>query len=154
MIDPVKLAQHLVRIPSVTPDDGGCQELIASHLEELGFACERMPFGEVKNLWATRRRGGPMLVFAGHTDVVPPGPLEDWRHSPFEAVIDDGRLYGRGAADMKGSIACFIAATARLGSGCSLTRVMARSGRGKTRTLSRVRAARVPKLPHMSFGRS
>ena len=113
MIDPVKLAQHLVRIPSVTPDDGGCQELIASHLEELDFACERMPFGEVRNLWATRRRSGPMLVFAGHTDVVPPGPLEDWRHPPFDAVIDDGRLYGRGTADMKGSIACFIAATAR-----------------------------------------
>ncbi|SIN87121.1 succinyldiaminopimelate desuccinylase [Sulfurivirga caldicuralii] len=113
MIDPVKLAQHLLRIPSITPEDGGCQELIASHLEELDFSCERMPFGEVKNLWATRRRTGPMLVFAGHTDVVPPGPVEDWTHPPFEAVIEGDKLYARGAADMKGSIACFIAATTR-----------------------------------------
>jgi len=113
MIDPIKLAQHLIRIPSITPDDHGCQELIASHLEEMGFTCDRLPFETVTNLWATRRSNGPMLVFAGHTDVVPPGPLEDWRHPPFDAVIGDGCLYGRGAADMKGSIACFIAATAR-----------------------------------------
>ena len=113
MIDPVKLAQHLIRIPSITPEDKGCQELISSHLEELDFNCERMPIEEVTNLWATRRRSGPMLVFAGHTDVVPTGPLEDWRHPPFDAMIEDGKLYGRGAADMKGSIACFVAATAR-----------------------------------------
>lgn len=113
MIDPIKLAQHLIRIPSITPDDHGCQELIASHLEELGFACQRLPVEDVTNLWATRKAKGPMLVFAGHTDVVPPGPLEDWRHPPFDAVVEDDRLYGRGAADMKGSIACFIAATAR-----------------------------------------
>ncbi len=113
MIDPIKLAQQLIRIPSITPEDRGCQELIAGHLEELGFQCERLQIEDVTNLWATRRSRGPMLVFAGHTDVVPPGPTEDWRHPPFDAVIENDRLYGRGAADMKGSIACFIAATAR-----------------------------------------
>lgn len=113
MLDAVKLTQHLVRIPSITPDDHGCQELIASHLEEMGFACERMQIEEVTNLWATRKSSGPMLVFAGHTDVVPPGPEEDWHHPPFGAVIDGGILYGRGTADMKGSIACFITACER-----------------------------------------
>ncbi len=113
MLDAVKLTQHLVRIPSITPDDHGCQELIASHLEEMGFECEQMQIEDVTNLWATRKSSGPMLVFAGHTDVVPPGPEEDWKHPPFAAIIEEGILYGRGTADMKGSIACFISACER-----------------------------------------
>ncbi len=113
MLDSVKLTQHLVRIPTITPNDHGCQELIASHLEEMGFECEQMQIEDVTNLWATRKSSGPMLVFAGHTDVVPPGPEEDWKHPPFAAIIEEGILYGRGTADMKGSIACFISACER-----------------------------------------
>ncbi len=114
MHDPtVELARELIRRPSVTPDDAGCQVLIAERLGRLGFRIEPMPFGEVHNLWARRGEQGPLLCLAGHTDVVPPGPREAWRHDPFDPVIEDGRLYGRGAADMKGSLAAMVTACER-----------------------------------------
>ncbi|MGE5154585.1 MAG: succinyl-diaminopimelate desuccinylase [Bdellovibrio bacteriovorus] len=104
------LACELIRRPSVTPDDAGCQDLIAERLAAAGFSIEPMPFGEVTNLWARRGDSGPLLCLAGHTDVVPPGPLDDWTSPPFEPTIRDGRLYGRGAADMKGSLAALVTA--------------------------------------------
>ncbi|MBM3376994.1 MAG: succinyl-diaminopimelate desuccinylase [Betaproteobacteria bacterium] len=106
-------AQELIRRPSVTPKDEGCCQWIASRLEPLGFKSEIMPYGEVTNLWAVREGGlpGPTLVLAGHIDVVPPGPLEKWTHPPFAAEIADGQLYGRGAADMKSSVAAFVTAS-------------------------------------------
>jgi succinyl-diaminopimelate desuccinylase len=103
-------AMELIRRPSVTPHDAGCQALIAERLAPLGFAIEHLRFGEVDNLWARRGATSPLVVFAGHTDVVPPGPLETWTSDPFEPVIRDGHLYGRGAADMKSSIAAFVTA--------------------------------------------
>ena len=106
----LELARELVRRPSVTPEDAGCQALIAERLAPLGFRIEPLPFGEVTNLWARRGDTGPLLCLAGHTDVVPPGPLEDWTSPPFEPTIRDGRLYGRGAADMKGSLAAMVTA--------------------------------------------
>lgn len=106
----LELARELIAIPSVTPDDLGCQELIADRLARAGFACERLRFGDVDNLWATHGSGGPVLVLLGHTDVVPPGPREAWTSDPFEPEIRDGLLYGRGAADMKGSVAAFVVA--------------------------------------------
>ncbi len=112
----LELAQALVRCASVTPDDAGCQALVASVLEPAGFAAERMRFGPVDNLWIRRGRHAPVLVFAGHTDVVPAGPLEQWRSPPFEAQVRDGRLVGRGAADMKGSLAAMVKAAERFAS--------------------------------------
>lgn len=109
----IELAFELIRRPSVTPEDGGCQDLIASRLAPLGFVIESMPFGDVKNLWARRGTQRPLLAFAGHTDVVPPGPLEKWLSPPFEPEIRDGMLYGRGAADMKGSLAAMVTACER-----------------------------------------
>ena len=106
----IQLAQELIRRASVTPEDAGCQPFIAERLAKLGFANEHMPREEVKNLWARLGTSGPVLVFAGHTDVVPTGPAERWKVPPFSAEIVDGQLYGRGAADMKGSIAAFIVA--------------------------------------------
>ena len=106
----LELACELIRRPSVTPDDAGCQDLMAERLAALGFRIEPMPFGEVTNLWARRGDSGPLLCLAGHTDVVPPGPLEDWTSPPFEPTIRAGRLYGRGAADMKGSLAAMVTA--------------------------------------------
>ncbi|MFZ9314898.1 MAG: succinyl-diaminopimelate desuccinylase [Burkholderiaceae bacterium] len=107
------LAQALIRSASVTPNDAGCCTMIAGRLQPLGFATELLQFGEVTNLWAVREGGrpGPTLVLAGHTDVVPTGPREAWRHDPFGAVIDEGQLYGRGASDMKSSVAAFVTAT-------------------------------------------
>ncbi|MCK0745420.1 succinyl-diaminopimelate desuccinylase [Chromohalobacter nigrandesensis] len=105
------LAFELLRRRSVTPDDAGCQALMIARLEQLGFHIERLRIGEVDNVWATRGDNGPMLVFAGHTDVVPTGPESDWEHPPFEPCIDaEGMLCGRGAADMKGSLAAMITA--------------------------------------------
>ena len=104
------LAQQLIACRSLTPFDGGCQEILISRLEKLGFHIERMRFGDVDNLWARRGSAAPVLCFAGHTDVVPTGPLEQWDSDPFTPTIRDGRLYGRGAADMKSSLAAFVTA--------------------------------------------
>ncbi|HEY8067337.1 MAG TPA: succinyl-diaminopimelate desuccinylase [Burkholderiales bacterium] len=106
----LELAQELIRRRSVTPEDGGCQDFIAARLAAAGFKCEPMRFGEVSNLWARRGTGKPLLCFAGHTDVVPTGPLSEWTSDPFVPTIRDGKLYGRGAADMKSSIAAFTVA--------------------------------------------
>ncbi|WP_066094793.1 succinyl-diaminopimelate desuccinylase [Xanthomonas massiliensis] len=113
MSDVLELARELIARPSVTPDDAGCQALIAARLEKAGFACETLRFGAVDNLWATHGEGGPVLVLLGHTDVVPPGPRAAWRSDPFVPEVRDGVLYGRGAADMKGSVAAFVVAAER-----------------------------------------
>lgn len=109
----IQLTCDLIARPSVTPADAGCQELMAERLRALGFEIEPMPFGDVENLWARRGSEGPVLCFAGHTDVVPPGDLDAWHTDPFEPVIRDGMLYGRGAADMKASLAAMIVAIER-----------------------------------------
>ena len=109
-VDTLALAQALIARPSVTPEDAGCLDLIAEHLAPLGFTCERMDSNGVSNLWARRGAAAPLFVFAGHTDVVPTGPPEQWTSPPFEPVIRDGALWGRGASDMKSSIAAFIEA--------------------------------------------
>ncbi len=116
MSDTLRLVEALIARPSVTPADHGCQTLIAERLGALGFVCESLPFGpdsfRVDNLWAvhTGTRPGPTLVFAGHTDVVPTGPLAQWRSPPFTPSYRDGKLYGRGAADMKTSVAAMVVA--------------------------------------------
>ena len=107
----ITLTKELIKRQSVTPEDDGCQPLMAERLEKLGFTCESLPAAEVLNLWATRGSDGPTLVFAGHTDVVPPGPLEQWDSDPFVPTERDGMLYGRGAADMKASLAAMVVAT-------------------------------------------
>jgi succinyl-diaminopimelate desuccinylase len=104
------LARELIARRSVTPDDGGCQALVAERLGRIGFRCEPMRFGEVSNLWARKGTASPLVCFAGHTDVVPTGPLGEWLSDPFVPTLRDGRLYGRGAADMKSSIAAFVVA--------------------------------------------
>ena len=106
----LELAQALIARPSLTPEDAGCQELMIARLEKLGFHIERMRFGEVDNFWARRGDAHPVVCFAGHTDVVPTGPLEQWLSDPFAPTLRDGALYGRGAADMKTSDAAFITA--------------------------------------------
>jgi succinyl-diaminopimelate desuccinylase len=106
--DSLELTKALIRRPSVTPDDQGCQQLICQHLEAIGFNCQHLRFEDVDNLWATRGSGGPLFVFAGHTDVVPAGPVENWNSPPFQPDERNGRLYGRGSADMKSSIAAFV----------------------------------------------
>jgi succinyl-diaminopimelate desuccinylase len=111
--DPIALAGELIRRVSVTPDDAGCQALISELLTAAGFNVESMRFGDVENLWAQHGSGEPSLVFAGHTDVVPPGPEDEWLVPPFEARIENGLLNGRGAADMKGSLAAMITAALR-----------------------------------------
>jgi succinyl-diaminopimelate desuccinylase len=110
-MDTLSLARELIRRPSVSPADAGCQGLIGELLTAAGFAVEHLKFGEVDNLWARRGRAAPALVFAGHTDVVPPGPREQWQVDPFAAVVEGGTLIGRGAADMKGSLAAMINAS-------------------------------------------
>ena len=110
MLNALDLTQELIRRRTVTPEDEGCQALIAQRLSRIGFQCESIQCGEVTNLWARRGTSGPLLCFAGHTDVVPTGPLSEWHSDPFVPSIRDGRLYGRGAADMKSSIAAFIIA--------------------------------------------
>ena len=106
----LELAKDLISRQSNTPLDAGCQDLMISRLEPLGFKIERMRFGDVDNFYARRGTSGPLLVFAGHTDVVPTGPVDQWQTPPFEPTIKDGMLYGRGAADMKTSCAAFITA--------------------------------------------
>jgi succinyl-diaminopimelate desuccinylase len=106
----LQLAQELIRRRSITPDDQGCQELMIERLEAIGFDIHRLRFEDVDNFWARRGNEGPMVVFAGHTDVVPTGPIDDWQHDPFAAQIVDDKLYGRGAADMKSSLAAFVTA--------------------------------------------
>ena len=110
------LAEALIRLRSITPDDHGCQRLLVERLRPLGFACETIESNGVTNLWAVRAGTvpGPTLVFAGHTDVVPPGPLDQWRSDPFVPTVRDGCLFGRGAADMKTSIAAFVVAVEEL----------------------------------------
>ena len=108
-----ELALDLIRRPSITPDDAGCQEILIARLEALGFRVERLRFGNVDNLWARYGAAEPVFAFAGHTDVVPPGPMEQWQSPPFAPEIRDGLLYGRGAADMKGSLAAMIIACER-----------------------------------------
>jgi len=103
-----ELTRSLIARSSVTPEDAGCLELITARLAPLGFVCERMDGGGVSNLWARRGTARPLIVFAGHTDVVPTGPLADWHSDPFVPTERDGFLFGRGAADMKASLAAFV----------------------------------------------
>jgi succinyl-diaminopimelate desuccinylase len=109
----VNLTKELMLRHSVTPDDAGCQALLAGRLKRAGFHCESLRYGEVDNLWATHGHGGPVLVLLGHTDVVPSGPRDAWASDPFVPAVRDGLLYGRGAADMKGSVAAFVIALER-----------------------------------------
>jgi len=109
----ISLLLELIRRPSITPDDSGCQELLAERLRNIGFECESMVFGDVTNLWARKGKESPVLCFAGHTDVVPPGNLAEWRSDPFEPQSRDGNIYGRGSADMKSSLAATIVALER-----------------------------------------
>ncbi|MBS3786144.1 MAG: M20/M25/M40 family metallo-hydrolase, partial [Gammaproteobacteria bacterium] len=110
----LQLAKALVSRRSITPDDAGCQSLIAGRLQAVGFTVHHLAIGEVSNLLAIHGKAGPSLLFVGHTDVVPPGAEADWHSEPFTPAIRDGRLYGRGAADMKGSVAAFVTACERL----------------------------------------
>ena len=107
----LELTQQLIARPSVTPADGGCQEILAQRLAGLGFEIERLRYGEVDNLWARRGTSHPVLCFAGHTDVVPSGPVEEWHSDPFQPTIRGGMLYGRGAADMKSGLAAMVTAS-------------------------------------------
>ena len=109
----VLLTQELIRRRSVTPDDCGCQEVMIERLSAIGFKIERLRFGDVDNFWAVHGESGPTLCFAGHTDVVPTGPEQNWRQAPFDATIIDGHVVGRGAADMKGSLAAMVVACER-----------------------------------------
>lgn len=110
MLDALELARSLIARRSVTPEDGGCQKLLAERLARCGFISEDVVCNGVRNLWARRGEARPLLCFAGHTDVVPPGPIENWRSDPFVPAEREGRLFGRGAADMKSSIASFVVA--------------------------------------------
>ncbi len=113
MSDSLELLKDLIRRQSVTPEDAGCQDLLCARLNKLGFRSERLDFADTRNIWLRRGTAKPLLTFLGHTDVVPPGPLQDWLSPPFEPTVRDGKLYGRGAADMKGSIAAFVTALER-----------------------------------------
>jgi len=107
----LRLTEELIARASVSPVDGGCQELLIARLEAIGFQVEKLRFGPVDNFWAKRGDGGPLFCFAGHTDVVPSGPIDDWRTDPFSPVIENGMLYGRGAADMKSGLAAMLTAS-------------------------------------------
>jgi len=113
MSETLKLAEALIRRASVTPEDAGCQDLLAERLSPLDFKAERLDFNDTQNIWLKRGTAKPLFVFLGHTDVVPTGPLEKWLSPPFKPTIRDGKLYGRGTADMKGGIAAFITAVER-----------------------------------------
>ncbi|WFP48754.1 succinyl-diaminopimelate desuccinylase [Methylomonas sp. EFPC3] len=113
MTETLSLLEQLIRRESVTPNDAGCQDLLAERLSKLGFSDERLNFADTQNLWLRRGSEPPLFVFLGHTDVVPTGPLAAWDSPPFEPTIRDGKLYGRGAADMKGGIAAFVTAVER-----------------------------------------
>ena len=113
MSDTLELLKDLIKKPSVTPEDAGCQDYIVDRLRGLGFVEERLNFNDTQNLWLKRGNVKPLFTFLGHTDVVPPGPQEAWISAPFEPTIRNGKLYGRGAADMKGGIACFMTAVER-----------------------------------------
>ncbi len=104
----LRLTEELIARASVSPADGGCQELLIARLEAIGFHVEKLRFGPVENFWAKRGREGPVFCFAGHTDVVPPGPMDEWQGDPFVPVIENGLLYGRGAADMKSGLAAML----------------------------------------------
>ncbi|UCE77579.1 MAG: succinyl-diaminopimelate desuccinylase [Gammaproteobacteria bacterium] len=110
MSDTLQLASDLISRASVTPEDAGCQELMRGRLAALGFECQNLHFDDVTNFWARRGDSAPLLVFAGHTDVVPAGPLDQWQSDPFTPQVREGLLYGRGAADMKGSLAAMVTA--------------------------------------------
>ena len=112
-MDTIELAQELIRRASVTPDDTGCQKFIADHLSASGYEAVHLRHNDVDNLWITHGQGAPVFTFLGHTDVVPPGNLDDWHSHPFEPELRDGYLYGRGAADMKGSVASMVTAMER-----------------------------------------
>lgn len=111
--DVLALAKALIEKDSITPEDAGCQTLMAEFLRPLGFDIEMMHFEDTLNMWARKGKQGPLFCFAGHTDVVPPGPLDKWQFPPFKPTEKDGYLYGRGAADMKGSLAAMLVATRR-----------------------------------------
>ncbi len=113
MSETLTLLKDLILRKSVTPEDAGCQDILAERLTKIGFNDERLVFADSKNIWLRRGNISPLVVFLGHTDVVPPGPLTSWKSPPFEPTLREGKLYGRGAADMKGGIACFITAVER-----------------------------------------
>ena len=113
MSETLALLKDLISRESVTPEDAGCQDVLVNRLSKLGFKEERLNFEDTQNIWLRRGEIKPLLTFLGHTDVVPPGPLDRWDSPPFEPTIRDGKLYGRGAADMKGGIACFVTALER-----------------------------------------
>jgi succinyl-diaminopimelate desuccinylase len=113
MSNTLELLKDLIRRPSVTPKDEGCQDVLAERLRPFGFTEERLNFADTQNIWLKRGTAKPLFVFLGHTDVVPTGPLEAWQSPPFEPTLRDGKLYGRGAADMKGGIAAFVTAVER-----------------------------------------
>jgi succinyl-diaminopimelate desuccinylase len=114
LVDPIAFAQDLIRRPSVTPRDAGAMDVLEGALESLGFVCRRMRFGEIENIYARRGVHGPNLCFGGHTDVVPPGDTAAWRNDPFAGEVSEGVLHGRGAVDMKGAVAAFVAAVSRV----------------------------------------
>jgi len=114
LVDPIAFAQDLIRRPSVTPRDAGAMDVLQGALQSLGFACRRMRFGEIENIYARRGTQGPNLCFGGHTDVVPPGDAAAWRNDPFAGEVSEGVLHGRGAVDMKGAVAAFVAAVSRV----------------------------------------
>ena len=113
MSDTLKLTTELINRKTLTPNDNGCQKLIAERLKKNGFRAEHLRFDDVDNLWVTHGNSGPLFVFAGHTDTVPVGPIEKWNTDPFKAEIKEGYLYGRGAADMKSGVAAMVTAAER-----------------------------------------
>ena len=152
MSEVLDLTRALIARASVTPDDAGCQAMLAERLTQAGFDCESLRYGAVDNLWATHGGGdGPVLMMLGHTDVVPSGPLEAWTSHPFVPQIRDGVLYGRGAADMKGSVAAFVIAAERFVAAhpalCNATVSTAISVVGRRSMLTEPRSPDTPATP-------